>query len=669
MTKWNLAIAGLAVLAMATAAAMAQQANPPVGVVSNVKVLSDKVQDVSSLEDWKKSFIKDGMSDKDKALAVFNTEVMFQQADSGPPAEFLQRGNAVLDPIKLFNVYGYTLCSISSANVASLARYAGLKARNRTIINHCVPEIFYDGAWHLFDADLIQYFPKADGSIASVQELVDGINAWLKDHPDFPIQVKDKGARYKWMNEKGWKANGPEILSRNPFFDDRGWLPCAEFAWGDTMSQFSKISNQWEDCYSQGYRVNVQLRVGEKLTRNWSNKGLYVNMDGIGGKPQSLNAKVGEGAFRHSPKWGDLAPGRVGNGTLEYGVPLASGEFRRGALAADNLAAKSEDNAAPAVHVKDAGKPGVLEIRMPSSYVFLDGSIDLTAALGEGGEIGVHLSDNNGLDWKKVATIDKAGPQKIDLKPFVHRRYAYVVRFEMKGKGTGLDSLKITNDIQHSQRPLPAMAMGENTITFNAGPQEGTVTVEGEMECKAKGKQLFFTDFHPILEGFAPNAMPSSNGKGSITFPVKTPGDITRVRASDYFMSQGKDSKFIIDVSFDEGKTWKTIDEPKEEDLNGGGRVHVGRYATFSDVPKGARAVQVRYRGAGSNTIVMPNARVDVDYKEPAGGFRPVKVTYVWEEGGIEKKDVHVAKTPEDTYKIKCEAKPTMKSLIVELAE
>ena len=94
----------------------------PVGVVSNIKVLSDKGPDVSSLEDWKKSFIKEGMTDKDKALAIFNTEVTFQQADA-PPNEYLQREDAVLDPIKMFNVYGYTLCSVSSANVMCLARY------------------------------------------------------------------------------------------------------------------------------------------------------------------------------------------------------------------------------------------------------------------------------------------------------------------------------------------------------------------------------------------------------------------------------------------------------------------------------------------------------------------------------------------------------------------
>ena len=251
-----------------------------------------------------------------------------------------------------------------------------------------------------------------------------------------------------------------------------------------------------------GYGVNVQLRVGEKLTRNWFNKGLHVNMDG-GGAPASLTAKIGEGSFRQSPKWGDIAPGRVGNGTLEYDVPLATGEFRAGALAADNLAAKAEDNTAPSVHVKDAEKPAVLDIRMPSSYVYLGGAADLTAALGDGGSIRVLFSDNNGLDWKDVATIDKAGPQKIDLKKLVLRRYVYILRFVMKGKGTGLDALKISNDIQHSQRPLPVLDQGDNTITFSAG-SEGTITIEGatSIDPKDKGKQVTFDDFHPVLDVF-----------------------------------------------------------------------------------------------------------------------------------------------------------------------
>jgi len=38
-------------------------------------------------------------------------------------------------------------------------------------------------------------------------------------------------------------------------------------------------------------------------------------------------------------------------------------------------------------------------------------------------------------------------------------------------------------------------------------------------------------------------------------------------------------------------------------------------------------------------------------------------------EGGAEKRDVHVASKPTETYTIFCASKPTMKSLVVELAE
>ncbi len=160
--------------------------------------------------------------------------------------------------------------------------------------------------------------------------------------------------------------------------------------------------------------------------------------------------------------------------------------------------------------------------------------------------------------------------------------------------------------------------------------------------------------------------MPRGEGEKSITLPVKTPGDITRLRISDHFVSSGKDSMFSIDVSFDGGKTWKTVDRPVMEP---GKRLFVGRYVVVGDVPPGTRAAQVRYRATGRNTLLLDNARIDADYEEPCGGFRPVQVTYVWEEGGLEKKDVHVAHSPVESYSITCESTPVMRSLIVDLAK
>src|SRR5215211_2416219 len=174
----------LSLLMAAVLATSPARADDAAGVVCHVKVLSDKVPDVSSLDAWKRSFLKDGMSDREKALAAWRTVVMFQHQDA-PPVEFLQHEQTVLDPIKMFNVYGYGFCSQASAHVAALARRAGLKARGWGINAHSVPEVYYDGAWHLLDASLINYFPKPDGDLASVEEIVAAVKRWHDDNPGY----------------------------------------------------------------------------------------------------------------------------------------------------------------------------------------------------------------------------------------------------------------------------------------------------------------------------------------------------------------------------------------------------------------------------------------------------------------------------------------------------
>ena len=62
----------------------------------------------------------------------------------------------------MFNVYGYCICFNESANIEALARYIGMPARGWAINHHSVPEVSWDGGWHLLDASLLNYFPKAD---------------------------------------------------------------------------------------------------------------------------------------------------------------------------------------------------------------------------------------------------------------------------------------------------------------------------------------------------------------------------------------------------------------------------------------------------------------------------------------------------------------------------
>jgi hypothetical protein len=647
----------VALVAVAAGAAVAEPVPGP-SIVSHVKVVSDKVEDVSSLEAWRRSFIRDEMSDREKALAVWRSVVAFQHQDA-PPSEFLQLESNVLDPIKMFNVYGYSYCSVASAHVQALARHIGLKARGWTINRHVVPDVFWDGKWHLLDASLINYFPKPDGTLAGVEEIVTDLKAWYAKHPD----LKGNGAGLrKSMAGGGWRK-GPDILSRCPFYDYGGWLPAATHGWYSTMQEYDGSTLfRYESGYSLGYRVNVQLRRGERLTRNWSNKGLHVMMDG-GGTPGALKGRAGYDALRYTPRYGDLAPGRIGNGTLAYDVPLADASFRGGALVAANLACTSEAGAGPAVHVKDPQSPGVLVIRMPSSYVYLGGDLSVKAVVGPGGTVRVAFSDNNGLDYKPVATVTASGAHRIDLKPFVFRRYDYRLKFVLEGSGTGLDAVRLVHDVQHSQRPLPALAKGANTITFSAGPQEGTITIEGSTEPKNRQKQLLYTDFRPERQNIKNNLLVLSAGEGRVTFPVKTPGDMTRIRVGIFYRARDPRDSWDISVSFDGGKAFQPVGRCA------GPTVSMGASFVVENVPPGTREALVRFAGKQRNTTMLYNVRIDADYAEPHGGFRPVRVTYVWEEGGQEKRHVHVAAKPHETYQINCAERPTMKRLTVELAE
>ena len=660
--KTGLAVA-LAFAVLASTNMPGRGADGPVGVVCNVKVISDKVADVSSLADWRKSWIKPGMSDEDKALAIWKTVVKYRHQNP-PPNELLQNEKNVHDVMKTIHVYGYGMCCCASANIEQLARYIGFKARGWAITAHSVPEVFYGGKWHLLDGSLMSYFRTPGGAIAGVEQISKAVMDWHEANPGYR---NNDGKLRAFARGGNWKKKGPALLATCPYYTNDGPNPAGWHGWSSTMIEYdSKVSKHhvYEYGYSQGYRLNVQLRPGQRLVRNWFNKGLHVNMAGTGGAPDVLTRRRGLGLQR---KLGDIAPGRVGNGTFTYQVPLTDEALASAALAVENLTAKSDDNSAAILRVRSAARGGLLILRMPSSYVYLGGHVALDALVGPGGSISVSFSDNNGLDWKKLADIAAAGKRTVDLKPHCTRRYDYRLKLEFKGAGTGLRNLRFAHDIQHSQAPLPALGQGANTITFSAGRPEGTVTIEGSTDRARRPRQVVAADFHPELKGVRERLFRVKEygpvGLGSVTFPIKTPGDIIRIRAGAHYRARDKREGWHIQASFDNGKTFSQIGSL------GGPTPGASKYFTLGKVPKGVRHALVRFQSTRQyNTLCIFDFRIDADYAEPRGGFRPVKVTYAWEEAGVEKRHTHIAKAPNETYTITCKRPPLMKSLVVELA-
>jgi len=649
---------GLIAAALNLGASLALAAAPAgrVGVVSHIKVLSDKVEDVSSPEAWKQTYIRPGMTDQEKALAIWRTVVKYRH-QTAPPNEYLL--DNVHDVFKTIHVYGYGMCCCAASHVETLARYIGMPARGWGITAHSVPEVYYDGAWHMLDASLMNYFLNEKGQIASVAEIKQAVMDWHARNPGY--RGNDVKLR-KFAADGGWRKGPTLFLSTGDrFWDNNGINMAGWHGWPSTMQEYDCKEFIFDYGGSMGYQLNVQLREGERITRNWFHRGLHVNMFD-GEAPDVLKTTAVLGMCR---KLGDVAPGRVGNGVHEYDLPLASGAFRLGALQCENLAAQAEDGQSPAVHVADPARPAILVFHMPSSYVYLTGEVVLEPVVGPGGSIAVAFSDNHGLDWTPVARIDRSGAARLDLSKLCLRRYDYRLRLELRGRGTGLDRLRVRHDIQHSQAPLPALLEGDNTITFTAGPYEGTVTLEGAttVNFRDKGKNLFYTAFHPVTTGNVRTDGMRIEGKGSITFPIATPGEMTRLRMNAFWRARDKRDGYDVEVSFDEGATFRKVTRL------GGPTAGESRYFTIDGVPPGCRAAHIRLVGQQYNTTMLFGLRIDADYLQPHGGFRPVKITYVWEEGGKERRHEHVARSPREVYTIRCGPKTVVKSFTVELAQ
>ncbi|MGH7135137.1 MAG: hypothetical protein ACREHD_05310, partial [Pirellulales bacterium] len=128
--------------------------------------LSNGRKDFRSLDRIAASAIKPGMTDGEKARALWWQEVQHRFHLEGD-------NNELLDPVKVLNVYGYNTCGNDSICLAGLWRKAGLRVAPARLVGHCATQVFYDGAWHLMDGDMhAVYLLRDNETVAGEQDLV-----------------------------------------------------------------------------------------------------------------------------------------------------------------------------------------------------------------------------------------------------------------------------------------------------------------------------------------------------------------------------------------------------------------------------------------------------------------------------------------------------------------
>ena len=112
------------------------------------------------------SAVDPGMTDREKAFALWFQEIRFRYHWAGDNAE-------LGDPVKVFNVYGHNTCGNDSICLAGLWHRAGLKVTPARVVGHCVSQAFFDGRWNLFDGDMhSMYLLRDNRTVACEQDLV-----------------------------------------------------------------------------------------------------------------------------------------------------------------------------------------------------------------------------------------------------------------------------------------------------------------------------------------------------------------------------------------------------------------------------------------------------------------------------------------------------------------
>lgn len=341
-------------------------ANVGQDVVKNPRVVVNGKRRWFRVDEMLGEIVKPGMSDREKALAIWQFLVEHRYHDQ--PAH---NDIELHDPVRYLNVYGYGFCDDSATNLMVLAEQAGLKARVWGLDGHVVPEVFFDGAWHMLDPDGEIYYLEDDGeTIASIETL----------------------------------EKRPDIIRKYPSPYYRRTEMLVELY---TTTENNRVSDWYKRTSEAKHTMDFSLRPGESLVRAYDHWGHYFSSRYLR-EPK----KYGNGRFVFEPVWKD--------DVYKKGVTSANGIMAKEKAGSWELASEGE---------------GELVYRFESPYPYLDGRIVVEGdgkvgiAFSEGGEewVPVWRSQSEGV-------IEETLPLGVHFRNGYGRpMYSYFLKVRLNG--------------------------------------------------------------------------------------------------------------------------------------------------------------------------------------------------------------------------------------------
>lgn len=410
------------------------------------RVVMEQCVDVYSLESLLASPPFAGRQGESLALALYN--YLTSPADGlwhgWPPNE--RAGEPVgwgdvSDPVKILNVYGWAICGQNAELLLGLYRVAGLQARIRNMPGHNVCEVFYDGRWHLLDADMRSWFRAPDGHIVGVDELTQNARTLIVENPN--------------------KSNPFNLPDRSP---------------EDYAKMYEKAKPQahiYPHWSTRAHTMDFHLRPGETLVRSQVNEGRFH-------LPQTWRELM-RGPTAHEWQGQPMerfAPFRTfGNGRWTYAPDLTarSHDFESGLWSREGLTQDAHG----------LKGPGTAVFRIQSPYPFC-GIPDTTYAArpptngvwlslsGEGG-VTAEVTDAEGR-FITVATPNGAFSLKPDITSLLETRYGALIRLTLAA-GARLNTFAFDGFLMNAPLSVPRLEEGRNRMELRYGDKFGKRSV------------------------------------------------------------------------------------------------------------------------------------------------------------------------------------------------
>jgi hypothetical protein len=572
----------------------------------------------------------------------------------------------VLDPVKLLNSYGFGLCYHIAPLLEAAYDTGGFEdARVWFLTGHTVAEVFYDGAYHYFDSDMMGYNAVGEGdprkvTVASVHQIEEDGGIILGKMKSLR-EVDGKRVDYPWYPADVHEAAIDGLAELFTTTQDNRLFP------------FTR--------YSPGHRMAFTLRPGERIIRYFrpEEPGLfYLPYKRTESGWEEFPQEIAQYHIRTSDGPRSQKDGRTwSTGRIEYTPALS-----------------------------DSRGPGEEVFTVKSPYVIIDGRFSLEVELPSAEQsVIVATSTDGGKNWDLAGRTAgrRSGSWQVapriearsahGILTAVSGRYGYLVKVTREGAGTRLKRIQIVTRFEVNPRTLPALRLGDNHLVYRAGPAEQFWSVPVELNALDR-----FTKHTENVQYIAEQAQgflaPRGVAPAEITFELRAPGgesvagfeaggrflDIRNGEAPDKFTAEVRRTGYESTVPPGERRAslaWATEPEgPYTEiwryDLHLAWKdgIAIDRTLRWPEVfrevrgvPAGTRRVYVRYQLHG---VALDSLRLAVI--SLGEGRSPVlEVRHLWHEGREARSHAERVTEPwrEREYTVKTRAEPIVNDAVI----